>query len=169
MKKYPEFLQAVNNKNWPPIPSHKVSATTCFAAAPHNNELAAKHQDAMKIIIRSRMDSDTTNPDAPTEFNEDAWRAMLQRNAERDKPKCETVPIDDLALGPGHVAWKFILACKNEEPPITFNDEQIDCMALQIWDIEKAFRERQGSKTSSATLPDSHVLAGGHTAAIRMK
>ncbi|MDO7681295.1 MAG: hypothetical protein MUQ52_02305, partial [Pirellulales bacterium] len=71
--------------------------------------------------------------------------------------------------GPGHVAWKLILDCKNKQPPIVFNDEQIDCIALQIWDIEKAFRERQGGAQSPAVLPDSHVLAGGQTAAIRTK
>ncbi|MDO7681115.1 MAG: hypothetical protein MUQ52_01385, partial [Pirellulales bacterium] len=116
MKKYPEILQAVNNKNLPPIPNSKTSATTCFAAAPHNKELAAKHQDAMKIIIRSLMNAQSTNPEPPKDFNEDAWRAMLQRNAERDKPKCEYVPMEDMARGPGHVAWKLILDCKNKQP-----------------------------------------------------
>ena len=123
----------------------------------------------MKIMIRNQTNPNTTNTDAPQDFNEDAWIAMLQRNAERDTPKCQTVAIDDMALGPGHVAWDFILACKSEHPLIAFNEEQIDCMALQIWDIEKAFRERQGSATSPAVLPDSHVLAGGQTEAIRTK
>ena len=161
MEKYPDFLQAVNNQNLPPIPSDRTSATTCFATAPHNNELAAKHQEAMKIMIRSQTNPDATHTDAPLDFNEDAWQAMLQRNAERDKPKCQTVAINGMALGPGHVAWNFILACKEEQPPIAFNDEQIDCMALQIWDIEKPFRARHGGATSPAVLPDSHVLTGG--------
>ena len=82
---------------------------------------------------------------------------MLQRNAERDRPKCQTVAINDMAQGPGHVAWKFIMACKNEQPPIVFNEEQLDCMALQIW--ENAFRERASGVTSPAVLPGSHVLA----------
>ena len=43
----------------------------------------------------------------------------------------------------------------------------VDCIALQIWDIEKAFRERQGGATSPAVLPDSHVLVGGRTEVIR--
>ena len=107
MKKYPEFLQAVNNRNLPPIPSDKTSATTCFATAPRSNELAAKHQDAMKIIIRSQMNTDTASTEPPREFNEDAWDAMLQRNTERDKPKCQTVEINDMAKGLGHVAWKL--------------------------------------------------------------
>lgn len=169
MKKYPEFLQAVNSQNLPPIPKNKLSATTCFATAPHNNELAAKHQAAMKIMLRSQSNADTTNTDAPPGFNEDAWMAMLLRNAKRAKPKCQTVPIDDMALGPSHVAWKFILACRDEQSPIDFNEEQLDCIALQIWDIEKAFRDRHGGATSPAVLPDSHVLAGGQTEAIRSK
>ena len=117
-------------QNLLPTPSDEASATTCFATAPHNNELAAKHQAAMKIMIRNQTNPNTTNTDAPQDFNEDAWIAMLQRNAERDSPKCQTVAIDDMALGPGHVAWNFILACKSEQPPIAFNEEQIDCMAL---------------------------------------
>ena len=115
------------------------------------------------------MSVDTASTDPPQEFSEDAWKAMLQRNAERDKPKCQTVAIDDMALGPGHVAWKFILACKAEQPSIAFNDEQIDCMAWQNWDIEEAPRKRQGSAASPAVLPNSHVLAGGQTEAIRLK
>jgi len=169
MKKYPEILQQVNEENLRPIPRDETSATTCFAMAPHNNDLAAKHQDAMKVIFRSQMNADSASTNPPEGFNEDAWMAMLQRNAERDKPKCQTVAVDDMALGPGHVAWNCILACKAEDPPIAFNDEQIDCMALQIWDIEKAFRERQGGVTSPAVLPNSHVLAGGRTEAIRTK
>ena len=43
----------------------------------------------------------------------------------------------------------------------------VDCIALQIWDIEKAFRERQGGASSPAVLPDSHMLVGGRTEAIR--
>ena len=95
-------------------------------------------------MIHSQSNAATTNADAPRGFNEDAWRVMLQRNAERDKPKCQTVAIADVVLGPGHVAWKFILACRDEQPPIVFNEKQLDCIALQIWDFEKAFRDRQG-------------------------
>ena len=157
----------MNKTNLPPIPSEKTTSTTCFAKAPHHNELAAKHQEAMKIIMRSQIDANYSTPDPPQDFNHDAWHAMLQRNSERDQPGCKSVLIDDMAMGPGHVAWKFIVSCKNEQPPISFNDEQIDCMALLIWDIEEAFRERKGGASSPATLPDSHILAGGHTAPIR--
>ena len=120
-------------------------------------------------MIRSQIQPDITNSDPPKEFDRDAWQAMLQRNAERDRPKCQTVAINDMAQGPGHVAWKFILACKNEQPPIVFNEEQLDCMALQIWDIENAFRERASGVTSPAVLPGSHVLAGGQTQEVRTK
>ena len=71
----------MNKQNLPLIPSNKGSATACFAKAPHNNELAAKHQDAMKIIILSQMDANTTTPDPPRDFTEDSWKAMFQRNA----------------------------------------------------------------------------------------
>ena len=83
MKKYPEFLQAVNSQNLPPIPNNKTSVTTSLATALHNNELAAKRQEAMKIMLRSQSNADITNTDAPREFNEDAWAAMLQRNSQR--------------------------------------------------------------------------------------
>ena len=58
-------------------------------------------------------------------------------------------------------------------PPPSSNEAKVlsrsvvDCIALQIWDIEKAFRERQGGATSPAVLPDSHVLVGGRTEVIR--
>ena len=169
MKKYPELLQSVNNQDLPPIPREKTTSTTCFAMSPHNTELAAKHQAAMKILFRSQMNTHAASTQPPQEFNADAWNAMLQRNAERSKPKCQTVPVEDMAMGPGHVGWKFIMACKDEEPPIVFNDEQIDCIALQIWDIEKPFRERQGGAISPAVLPNSHILIGGQTEEIRTR
>ena len=87
MKKYTDFLEAVNSQNLPPIPNNKTTGTTCFATAPHNNELAAKHQAAVTIMLRCQSDAAITNADAPRGFNEDAWRVMLERNAERGKPK----------------------------------------------------------------------------------
>ena len=123
----------------------------------------------MKIIINNRLGADTIAPDAPKDLHSTAWSALLHRNALRDTPKCQSVEIDDMARGPGHVAWKFIQACREEDPPIAFNDEQIDCIALQIWDIEQAFQKQLGSVSSPAVLPGAHTLAGGQTQAIRAK
>ena len=45
-----------------------------------------------QILYRStaptqqNVDSDTTEPNPPLEFNDSAWKAILQHNAERDKP-----------------------------------------------------------------------------------
>ena len=70
-----------------------------------------------------------------------------------------------MAQGPGHVAWKFI-----QESDVSFNDEQIDCMALEVWDLEQAFRHHQGGGAASpAFLPGAHVLAGGQLESIRQK
>ena len=77
MKKYPEVLQAVNRQNLPQIPHNKTSSTTCFSFSPHSNELAAKHQAAVQIMLCSQTNTDDTNTDAPQEFNKDALRAML--------------------------------------------------------------------------------------------
>ena len=74
-----------------------------------------------------------------------------------------------MARGPGYVAWQFIEQAKHRDPPIIFNEEQLDCIALQIWDIEEAFRKKQNDATALDILPGSHVLIGGSTQAIRSK
>ena len=169
MKNFPKCLHAINNQPLPPIPHDKITTNTCFTTPPHDNEAAAKHQEAIKILNRDQLDGIITNTDTPNDFNEEAWRAMLRRNAERDKPQCQSIPIEDMAKGPAHVAWMLITKCSNEDPPIHFNDEQIECIALQIWDIEQAFRKRQSHTPASSILPDAHTLVGGKTEPIRSR
>ena len=78
---------------------------------------------------------------------------MKCRNEDLDRSRCKTVPLPDMALGPGHVAWKLI--CESD---VSFNDEQIDCIALCVWDLEEAFRKHQGGASSPAVLPGSRTL-----------
>ena len=93
----------------------------------------------------------------------------MRRNEARNEPRCKSVRLEDMARGPGYVAWQFIERAKHRDPPIIFNEEQLDCIALQIWDIEEAFRKKQNDATALDILPGSHVLIGGSTQAIRSK
>ena len=93
----------------------------------------------------------------------------MRRNEARSEPRCKSVRLEDMARGPGYVAWQFIEQAKHRDPPIIFNEEQLDCIALQIWDIEEAFRKQQNDATAIDILPGSHVLMGGSTQAIRSK
>ena len=83
----------------------------------------------------------------------------------QDDPMEQTIAIDDMTQGTGHIVWAP--ACRDEELPIVCNEEQVDFLALQIWDIEKALRDRQDGATSPVVLPDPHVLVGGQAEAIR--
>ena len=169
VRNYPSFLHAINNKDLPCISRTRVTTTTCFSKSPHNTEMAAKHQQAMSVLLRTEAVDRDKNNSAPLGFDEGAWNAMMRRSEQRDEPRCKSVALDDMSRGPGHVAWQFIEKAKNKDPPIVFNEEQLDCMALQIWDIEEAFRKQQGGETLLDTLRDSHVLVGGSTQAIRRK
>jgi hypothetical protein len=60
------------------------------------------------------------------------------------------------------VAWKLI-----QESKIAFNDEQIDCIALCVWDLEEAFRKHLGGASSPAVLPGSQILTGAQLETIR--
>ena len=59
------------------------------------------------------------------------------RNEARDNEDCVRLPLEDILRGLGHVAWKLIQGVK-EDPHNNFevNEEQIDCIALQIWPVE---------------------------------
>ena len=67
------------------------------------------------------------------------------------------MPLEDILRGPGHVAWKLIQSVKNDlQNPFEFNEEQINCIALQIWPVEQAWRlhlnERQNTCATVDTL-----------------
>ena len=64
-----------------------------------------------------------------------------------------------------------------ENHKIRFNDEQIDCVALDIWPVELAFRNQMQNKSSNApplaqhrkldVLPGASVLSQGQLESIR--
>ena len=54
-----------------------------------------------------------------------------------------SVPLDDVLLGPAHVAWKLVQNLK-EDPDhgMELNEEQVLVIALHIWPLEQAWRSR---------------------------
>ena len=89
------------------------------------------------------------------ELDPEARDAIRAHNDALDDAQCKVVPLEDLRLGPGHVAKKFI-----DGAAVPFNDEQIECMALVVWPMQKAFDDMQ-AETDVPVLPGAHVLAGG--------
>ena len=171
MKRYPGFLHDVNAEGLPQLPADSSTTpspgqagcfTGCYVPSPHHAQMAAKHQQAVAILLRSDDDKHGATITLPSDFDEFVWDAMRGRNEERDRRPCETVPLPDIALGPGHVGWKLI-----QESEIAFNDEQIDCIALCVWDLEEAFRKHQGGASSPAVLPGSQILTGAQLETIR--
>ena len=96
-------------------------------------------------------------------FSEETLLGLQRRNAAKEKALCVTVPLEDVLLGPGHVAWKLIQDLKNDpdlEKRIEFNEEQINCIALLIWPIEQAWRAHlQGKQDACATVDTLRKLA----------
>ena len=41
---------------------------------------------------------------------------LQRRNEDKESGACVSLPLDDVLLGPGHVAWSFIEKLKEAEP-----------------------------------------------------
>ena len=79
---------------------------------------------------------------------------LRARNEAKDKEQCVNMPLDDILRGPGHVAWQLIQGVKKDlQNPFEFNEEQINCIALQIWPVEQAWRlHLKGRQSTCATV-----------------
>jgi hypothetical protein len=99
---------------------------------------------------------------------------LLLRNHDKEDQACANVPLEDVLLGPGHVAWKLIKAIRESDSNLKFNEEQVLAIALQIWPLEQAWRIHAKDKQSSTAtlhslrklpndlgLPRVCVLGGG--------
>ena len=67
------------------------------------------------------------------------------------------MPLEDVLLGPGHVARKLMQDIKADtSKDLELNDEQVLVIALLIWPLERAWRDhlkgRQGSCATVDTL-----------------
>ena len=161
MSKYPGVFRHVNDEELVLHGDSSVRPPAALRAAYH--EEAMKYQKATaKLLLDAENAMHDVEEEPPAGLDSKTWTAMLAFNDAIDERRCQTVPVQDLSLGPGHVAWKFI---SGDDVP--FNSEQIDCMALLIWDMDKAFREQVAHAESQPILPGAHVLAGGHAQPIR--
>ena len=122
------------------------------------DERAGKHQRAVTQLLREQENGTADFDSAPPmmELDPKAWDAIRAHNNAIAEAECTFVPLEDVCLGPGHVAKKLIGGAV-----VRFNDEEIDCMALIIWELEKAFHAKLHAKADAPVLPGAHVLAGG--------
>ena len=66
------------------------------------------------------------------------------------------MPLEDVLLGPGHVAWKLIQDIKADtDNGFEFNEEQILVIALLIWPLEQAWRAQLKDKPNSHATVDT--------------
>ena len=112
-------------KNAPSKPRLQINDAACFQRAQAKdvrNEQGKEDQDYTGIDLNDLLQ-------------------LRERNEAKENQECTNMPLTDIMLGPGHVAWKLIQDAKDDpEKPIVFNDEQIDCIALQIWPLERAWQ-----------------------------
>ena len=123
-------------ENVPPEPSMPIWFSTNF-------------QRVMARILHTQQapskDAETAEVDLEELLN------LQHRNEAREEAACVSVPLPDVLLGPGHVAWKLVQNLR-EDPDhgIEFNEEQILVIALHIWPLERAWRSRP--QAAGATL-----------------
>ena len=162
MARYPNVFRETNDAPLPPIVANRGPGDgdeTPMRDLPLDyHDRASMHQEAvMKILREQENDATDFGTAPPTEdFDPHKWDDIRAHNDALYEAECRAVRLDDLCLGPGHVAKKFIGSA-----PVRFNDEQIDCMALLIWDMDKAFRAQMTAEADAPVLPDAHVLVGG--------
>ena len=131
----------------PPLPRGGAHAHASLPDEVH--EAAARHQQAtIQMLREAENDAVDFDVDAPAGLDADAWDHIRAHNDAVHDAECTVVPLDDLALGPGHVAKKFI-----DQSAVRFNDEQMDCMALLVWDLEQACRAQRNAEAEHPALP----------------
>ena len=171
MKAFPQIYHQICSERLQ-LPAAASGPSLLMQDVPWHASEVEKHQHAVATSLRDKENATNAPPALPEGMHEQTWRDMHKRNAQRDKPRCETVPLEDIARGPGHVAWQLI-----ENHKIRFNDEQIDGVALEIWPVELAFRNQMQNNSSNApplaqrrqldVLPGASVLSQGQLESIR--
>ena len=146
MKGYVQAFQSVLLKTLPPVPLHNAPPKPSLLL--HN---AACFQRAQAKEMRAQQPNDAEDY-ADLDLND--LLQLRARNEAKDNEHCINMPLEDILRGPGHVAWKFLQGVKKDrEKPFEFNEEQIDCIALQIWPVEQAWRVHlKGTQSPCATV-----------------
>ena len=144
IKNYVLTFQSVLQKSLVPPPSDNTPRKPSLLL--HN---AANFQNAQAKELRTQQPNDT---ETNTEIDLDDLLQLQARNKAKDNEQCVNMPLDEVLRGPGHVAWKLIQGVK-EDPDnnFEFNEEQIDCIALQIWPLEQAWRMQLEGKQRPCT------------------
>ena len=110
---------------------------------------AANFQNAQAKEMRMQQPNDTET-NAEVDLND--LLQLQARNQAKDNEQCINMPLEEVLRGPGHVAWKLIQGVKEDSSNnFEFNEEQIDCIALQIWPLEQAWRMQLDSMQKPCT------------------
>ena len=139
------------------------------SATEFNNDAGQSYQMATAKLRRANGEMQGDQVGETGDMNASTWQNMQNRNADREKPRCETVPLEGMmAYGPAHVAWQLIKKCDTP-----FNDEQIDALALMVGPLERVWQDKvngaQAQEGSHEHLPGAKTFAGDHLEAIRQK
>ena len=147
MKTYALAFDSVLQKKMPSVSRQNAPARPSLPIHDAANFQRCIAKD-LRAQQNNKKDQDEDNVDL------DAFLELCARNEARDNEHCVTLPLDDILRGPGHVAWKLIQNLKDDAGNnFEFNDEQINCIALQIWPLEQAWRlHLQGKQNACATV-----------------
>ena len=133
MQGYVQAFQSVLQKTLPPVPLHNAPSKPSLLL----HEAACFQRAQAKDMRAQQPNEDEDHAD----FNLQDLLQLRARNEARDNEECVNLPLEDILRGPGHVAWKLIQSVKTRpQNSFEFNEEQIECIALQIWPVEQAWR-----------------------------
>ena len=152
MKGYVNIFDSVLQRTLPSVPRHNAPGKPSFQL--HN---AVCFQRAAAKEMRAQ---ESNKKEDTAELNLNDWLQLRERNEAKEEEQCVNMPLEEIHRGPGHVAWKLIQSVKERpEKPFEFNEEQVDCIALQIWPLEQAWRLHcKDKQNSGATVSTLHKL-----------
>jgi hypothetical protein len=110
-------------------------------ARPHSINAALQHQDAILQAMRSAQQGNATQNLADTEIG----NAVLH-NLQQTTRSAEWIDLDNVLKGPSHMAKQLIKIVQDAKSkpgkPYKLNAEQLECTALFVDKLEKAFDKR---------------------------
>ena len=125
IKGYATAFRSVLHKDMPAVPAQNVPARPSLPL--HD---ARNFQRAVAKESRAELAKDDHEV---TELDLDQLLELIRRNEHKENDICFNLPLEDVLLGPGHVAWKLMQDLRADtDHGFEFNEEQILVIAFSI-------------------------------------
>ena len=113
------------------------SSATMLSAALDMQDAVMKHMKRIATVQGETFTDDDIDP---------GIKGAVLHNLQQQQPECEWIELPDALRGPAHVARRLIWSCQARRStparPYKLNAEQLECVALFVDRLKKAFAER---------------------------